>query len=47
VVPSANEPNMIERWEIDLSPGVITSPRKLRRDEGAVNAHAHLVRGEA
>ncbi len=28
VVPSAIAPNMMERWEIDLSPGIVTSPFK-------------------
>ena len=26
VVPLAIEPNMMERWEMDLSPGIVTSP---------------------
>ena len=26
MVPSAMEPNIMERWEMDLSPGMVTSP---------------------
>ena len=28
VMPFAREPNMTLRWEMDLSPGMVTSPRR-------------------
>ena len=26
VIPSASDPSMIERWEMDLSPGIVRVP---------------------
>jgi len=43
VVPSAMAPNRSERWEIDLSPGTVTWPRRLppvSSTRGAGNAAA-------